>query len=76
MNKSEAREFAFACARIFLFTGVPATAALLTGFWVAPDWQAQKAILASAALGGAAAGCRAVWGAIRSGQLPFSQFGK
>ena len=76
MNQAELREFGFAAARIFFFTGVPAAAALLSGFWVAPDWQAQKAILAAAALGGAAAGCRAVWGAIRAGQLPFPSFGR
>lgn len=76
MNKTELREFAVAAARIFLFTAIPTAAALLSGFWVAPDWQAQKALLAAAALGAASAGCRAVWGAIRAGQLPFPRYGK
>ena len=76
MNNAELREFAVACVRVFLFAAVPAASALLSGFWVAPDWHAQKALLAAAAIGGATAGARAVWGAVRSGQLPFPRFGK
>lgn len=75
MNKSELKEFATAAARVFFFAAIPVAAALLSGFWVAPDWHAQKALLAAAAAGGAAAGLRAVWGAVRSGQLPFPRSG-
>ena len=76
MSREEIKQFAIACARVFFFAASPVFAAGVTGFWVAPNWQAQKALIAAAAVGGAAAGVRAVWGALRAGQIPFPNFGK
>jgi|SoiMethySBSTD1v2_1073268.scaffolds.fasta_scaffold3544295_1 hypothetical protein len=76
MSREELKIFAVACARVFAFAAAPVFAAGVTGFWIAPNWQAQKALLAAAAVGAGAAGARAVYGALRAGQIPFPNFGK
>ena len=75
MSKSEAKELAVAVFRAFAFAAVPVFVAGVSGIGAAPNLEVAKALVVSAAVGAGAVGARAVWGAIRSGQIPFPKFG-
>lgn len=75
MDRSELRETAVACIRVFVFAAAPVFVSLVAGISEAPNFDAGKALVVSAALGAAAAGVRAVYGAFRRGQIPFPEKG-
>lgn len=66
MNKTFLKEV----VRVFVFAFLGALVPLLTGFWLAPDWNAQKALLVSALLGGVAAGVKALTDFLTKGVSP------
>lgn len=47
----------------------------LTGAWYAHSWSEGKALAWAAVTGGISAGVRAVYGALRKGELPFPNVG-
>jgi hypothetical protein len=69
MNKAEIKEFAVAVVRVFVFAAVPLVAAVV----VSDGLDSVLSVEGAKALGlaAAAAGVRAVYGAVRSGQIPF-----
>ena len=75
MSSSEVKQFAFAVARVFSFVALPAFFAALQGVGPVDSVAAAKAVVFAAAAGAVVAGVRAVYGAFRSGQLPFPKVG-
>ena len=75
MSKAEAKEFVVAVARVFAFAFVGVFTAGVSGVWLAPDFAAKKAATIALVSASVAAGARAVYGAVRSGQIPFPKFG-
>lgn len=75
MSKAEAKEFAVAVARVFVFAAAPAFVALVQGAGPVDSVATAKAVAYAVVAGAVVAGVRAVYGAFRSGQLPFPEKG-
>ena len=75
MSKEETKQFGFAVARIFFFAALPAFFVATSGAGPVNDVATAKAVVVAAAAGAIVAGVRAVYGAVRAGQVPFPKFG-
>lgn len=61
--------------RVFFFAFVGAFVPLLSGIWVAPDWNAQKAVLVAALVAAVSAAVKAVTDFLTKGVAPAPNLG-